>query len=170
MRTVMIVGTVLLLLPCMASAQYAEDEMGGEWRIGAGWVDNGSLDDGFGVGIDYIHHFGANGVMASFEWADVNAYAPSKGMTKLSNRFSVALGFLRSLPRRAGSQPYFGAAALYTTVENGVDDDCIGARVFGGATLGSGQRWYLQAGYDFGTDLFGGADVDGPRITAGLSF
>lgn len=167
MRRVLLVGAVLLLLPCLAVAQYGVGATS-EWRGGVNWTDMGDFGDGFGVEVDYIHYFGRAGLMVSLEWADVNL--PTKGIPAVKNRYGAALGYLYNLALRNGYQPFVGAAVTYTHLDNAVDDGCVGGRVLGGATLGSHQQWFLQAGYDFATDLFGGANVNGPRFGVGLSF
>lgn len=154
---------VLLALPALVVAQEGSGQYS-EWRVGASWVDMGDFGDGVGVGVDYILHFGDNGVIVSLEWADVQ---DTDGVT---NRYGAGLGYIRTLSPRDGYQPFYGGSVVYTQLDDGDDDGCVGGRVFAGATLGSAQRWFLQFGFDFATELFAGANVNGPRLSLGLSF
>ncbi len=164
MRTLIVVGLMVLLVSCTAFAQFDADTADPTWRLRGGYFDMGDFEDGWGVGLDYVYPVGQGAVTLGGEWAKIDlpgvASPASKGLAGIEQRYGLVLAYEVWLAARNNYQPYLGLGGTWFVYDNGADDSAIGARVYGGADFDGG--FGVQVGADFGSeDIFGFAEANG---------
>lgn len=167
MRKLLVLITVgLLLLPCLAMAQYGEpyeQDSDNAFRARVGWFDLGDADSGLGVGLDYQFKAWNQKWLAGVEWADGDIGALGVDVFDVNvNWIGNAVG--------EGYSWYYGIGAGYYWVDgaNLADDDSIGGQFVAGINFK--ENWIGEVRYVFGTDMGVNADVDGIRATIGYCF
>ncbi|MGC9316773.1 MAG: hypothetical protein ACP5KN_01905 [Armatimonadota bacterium] len=174
-RLTISVAIGLLLVPCLAMAQYGmeEYEKTSEVRVRAGWFDMGDAGDGLGVGVDYAFEAWNQEWMAGLEWGDADG-GPPAGETDgggIDTCWGATFNWIgRSgdeMAMREQAELYYGAGVGWYNVDNSSSDDSLGAQVLVGADFAS--DWFGELRWVFGTDVLGG-DVDGIRAAVGFRF
>jgi len=162
-----VLGIVLLLIPCLAMAQfgwYEEGKAQDTWGVKAGWADLGDLGSGFQAGVDYkINAFGQKW-LAGLEWASGENDA---------SVWDLNFNWIQDVQADAYKWYYGAGVGWYYGDCNGENKSSFGAQLLVGMDFA--QSWYAEARYVLATsDLdavtAGDQKADGLRLAVGYRF